>query len=56
MWTTKDTIIFFALAVVVGVPLLVFSLIRIRRAAEDVRASLQQAGYVVVSPVLPLVR
>jgi hypothetical protein len=31
-WTAKDTIVFVALAVVVGVPLLAVSLIRIRRA------------------------
>jgi hypothetical protein len=47
-WTTRDTIIFIALAVVLGVPLLAVTVIRIRRASEHVRASLQQAGYEVV--------
>jgi hypothetical protein len=47
-WTTKDTVIFVALAVVLGVPLVAISLIRVRRAGEYVRASLQQAGYEVV--------
>lgn len=47
-WTTKDTMVFVSLAVVVGVPLLALSLIRIRRAGDRVRASLQKAGYDIV--------
>src|SRR5262245_36243780 len=47
-WTTTDTIVFASLAVIVGVPLLAVSLIRIRRASDKVRASLQQAGYDIV--------
>jgi len=48
LWTMKDTIVFVGLAVVLGVPLLAFSLIRIHRARDKVRASLTQAGYDIV--------
>src|SRR5690242_4982158 len=41
-------LVFVGLAVIVGLPVVAISLIRIRRAGEHVRASLQQAGYNVV--------